>query len=117
MLKKVNTVTYITGKGTINFEDPIVFMEGDTKALIQLRGELSNTIKATLLVKQPLKGEVIPVTGVIVPYKGISRVFTVPTKVVGKYQAQLLLTSAGDVNKSMLFEYEVLASLDGGINE
>lgn len=37
MLKKVNTVTYITGKGTINFEEPIVFMEGDTKALIQLR--------------------------------------------------------------------------------
>lgn len=117
MLKKVNTVTYITGKGTINFEEPIVFMEGDTKALIQLRGELNNTIKATLLVKQPLKGEVIPVTGVIVPYKGISREFIVPTKVVGKYQAQLVLQAGGDTNKSMLFAYEVLASLDGATNE
>lgn len=116
MLKKVNTVTYITGKGTINFDDPIVFMEGDTKAIIQLRGELDNTIKATLLVKPP-KGDIVTVTGVIVPYKGISREFTVPTKIVGKYQAQLILQAGGDINKSMLFEYEVLASLDGGTNE
>lgn len=116
MLKKVNTVTYITGKGTINFEDPIVFMQGDTKALIQLRGELDKTIKATLLIK-PLKGNIVTVTGVIVPYKGISREFTVPTKIVGKYQAQLILQAGGDINKSMLFEYEVLASLDGGTNE
>lgn len=116
MLKKVNTVTYITGKGTINFDDPIVFMEGDTKALIQLRGELDDTIKATLLIKSP-KSNIVTVTGVIVPYKGISREFTVPTKVVGKYQAQLVLQAGGDVNKSMLFEYEVLPSLDGGTNE
>lgn len=117
MLKKVNTVTYITGKGTINYEEPIVFMEGDTRAIIQLRGELDNTIKATLLVKQPLKGEVIPVTGVIVPYKGISREFIVPTKIVGKYQVQLVLQEGKDINKSMVFEYEVLPSLDGGTNE
>lgn len=116
MLKKVNTVTYITGKGTINFEEPIVFMEGDTKALIQLRGEMDDIIKANLLVKPP-KGDIVTVKGVIMPYKGISREFTVPTKIVGKYQAQLVLTSAGDVNKSMLFEYEVLASLNGGANE
>lgn len=116
MLKKVNTVTYITGKGTINYEEPIVFMQGDTKALIQLRGELDDTIKATLLIK-PLKGNIVTVTGVIVPYKGISREFIVPTKVVGKYQVQLVLQAGGDVNKSMLFEYEVLASLDGGTNE
>lgn len=116
MLKKVNTVTYITGKGTINFEEPIVFMEGDTKALIQLRGELDNTIKATLLIK-PLKGDIVTVTGVIVPYKGISREFIVPTTLVGKYQVQLVLQAGTDINKSMLFEYEVLASLDGGTNE
>lgn len=116
MLKKVNTVTYITGKGTINFEEPIVFMEGDTKALIQLRGELDDTIKATLLIK-PLKGDIVTVTGVIVPYKGISREFIVPTTLVGKYQVQLVLQAGGDINKSMVFEYEVLASLDGGINE
>lgn len=116
MLKKVNTVTYITGKGTINFEEPIVYMEGDTKALIQLRGELDDTIKATLLIK-PLKGDIVTVTGVIVPYKGISREFIVPTKVVGKYQVQLVLQEGKDINKSMLFEYEVLASLDGATNE
>ena len=116
MLKKVNTVTYITGKGTINFDDPIVFMQGDTKALIQLRGELDNTIKATLLIK-PLKGDIVTVSGVIVPYKGISREFNVITTTPGKYQAQLVLQAGGDVNKSMLFEYEVLASLDGGTNE
>lgn len=115
MLKKVNTVTYITGKGTINFDDPIVFMQGDTKAIIQLRGELNNTIKTTLLIK-PLKGEVIPVTGVIVPYKGISREFNVITTTPGKYQAQLILQADKDINKSMLFEYEVLASLNGGTN-
>ena len=116
MLKKVNTVTYITGKGTINFEEPIVFMEGDTKALIQLRGELDDTIKATLLIK-PLKGDIVTVTGVIVPYKGISREFIVPTKIVGKHQAQLILQAGGDTNKSMIFEYEVLPSLDGATNE
>ena len=116
MLKKVNTVTYITGKGTINFDDPIVFMEGDTKSIIQLRGELDNTIKATLLVKPP-KGDIITVTGVIVPYKGISREFNVITTTPGKYQAQLVLQAGGDTNKSMLFAYEVLASLDGGANK
>lgn len=116
MLKKVNTVTYITGKGTINFDDPIVYMEGDTKALIQLRGELNNTIKAILLVKPP-QGDIVTVTGVIVPYKGISREFIVPTKVIGKYQAQLVLQEGKDINKSMIFEYEVLHSLDGATNE
>lgn len=116
MLKKVNTVTYITGKGTINFDEPIVFMEGDTKAIIQLRGELDNTIKATLLVKPP-KGDIVTVSGVIMPYKGISREFIVPTNIVGKYQAQLVLQAGKDINKSMIFEYEVLTSLDGGTNK
>lgn len=116
MIKKVNTVTYITGKGTINFDDPIVFMEGDTKSLIQLRGELSNDIAATILIKPP-QGDIVPIKGVIVPYKGISREFNVVTTTPGKYQAQLILQANGDINKSMIFEYEVLASLDGGINE
>ena len=116
MLKKVNTVTYTMGSGTVSFDDPIVYMEGDTKAIIQLRGELSDDIAATLLIK-PLKGDIVTVKGVIMPFKGISREFTVPTKIVGKYQAQLVLQAGTDVNKSMVFEYEVLASLDGGINE
>lgn len=116
MLKKVNTVTYITGKGTINFEEPIVYMEGDTKSLIQLRGEMDDIIKATLLIKPP-KGEVIPIKGVIVPYKGISREFNVVTTTPGKYQAQLVLQAGTDINKSMIFEYEVLPSLDGATNE
>lgn len=116
MLKKVNTVTYITGNGTINYEEPIVFMEGDTKALIVLRGELDNTIKAILLVKPP-QGNIVTITGAIMPYKGISREFIVPTKVVGKYQVQLVLQAGKDINKSMVFEYEVLASLDGATNE
>lgn len=116
MLKKVNTITYITGSGTVSFDDPIVFMEGDTKSIIQLRGELDDTIKATLLIK-PLKGDIVPIKGVIMPYKGISREFNVVTTTAGKYQAQLILQANGDVNKSMVFEYEVLASLDGGINE
>ena len=116
MLKKVNTITYIIGSGAINFDDPIVFMEGDTKSIIQLRGELSNDIAATILVKPP-QGEVIPIKGVIMPYKGISREFNVVTTTPGKFQAQLILQAGGDINKSMVFEYEVLASLDGGINE
>ena len=116
MLKKINTVTYTMGSGTVSFDDPIVYMEGDTKAIIQLRGELDNTIKATILIKSP-KGDIVTITGAIMPYKGISREFTVPTKIVGKYQAQLILQAGGDINKSMVFEYEVLASLDGGINK
>lgn len=116
MLKKINTVTYITGSGTINFDDPIVFMEGDTKAIIQLRGEMNDTIKATLLVKPP-QGDIVTVKGVIMPYKGISREFNVPTKIVGKHRAQLILQAGGDINKSMVFEYEVLASLDGSTNK
>lgn len=116
MLKKVNTVTYITGNGTINFDDPIVYMEGDTKAIIQLRGELDNTIKAILLVKPP-QGDIVTITGAIMPYKGISREFNVPTKIVGKHRAQLFLQAGKDINKSMVFEYEVLPSLDGGNNE
>ena len=116
MLKKINTVTYTMGSGTVSFDDPIVYMEGDTKAIIQLRGELSDDITATLLIK-PLKGDIVTVTGVIVPYKGISREFIVPTKVVGKYQTQLVLQVDKDINKSMVFEYEVLASLDGGTNK
>lgn len=116
MLKKVNTVTYITGNGTINYDDPIVYMEGDTKAIIQLRGELDNTVKATLLIKPP-QGDITPVTGDIMPYKGICREFNVPTKIIGKHQAQLILQAGGDTNKSMIFEYEVLPSLDGGTNK
>lgn len=116
MLKKVNTVTYITGNGTINYEEPIVYMEGDTKAIIQLRGELNSTIKATLLVKPP-KGDIVTITGAIMPYKGISREFIVPTKIIGKHQAQLILQAGKDINKSMVFEYEVLHSLDGATNE
>lgn len=57
------------------------------------------------------------ITGVIVPYKGISREFIVPTTLVGKYQVQLVLQAGKDINKSMVFEYEVLASLDGGTNK
>lgn len=66
---------------------------------------------------KPLKGDIVTVTGVIVPYKGISREFIVPTTLVGKYQVQLVLQADKDINKSMVFEYEVLASLDGGTNK
>lgn len=116
MLKKVNTVTYTMGSGTVSFDDPIVYMEGDTKAIIQLRGELDNTIKATLLVKPP-QGDIVPITGAIMPYKGISREFNVITNTPGKYQVQLVLQDGTDINKSMLFEYEVLPSLNGATNE
>lgn len=116
MLKKVNTVTYTMGSGTVSFDDPIVYMEGDTKAIIQLRGELSDDIAATLLIK-PLKGDIVTVKGAIMPYKGISREFNVITNTPGKYQVQLVLQDGTDINKSMLFEYEVLPSLNGGTNE
>lgn len=39
------------------------------------------------------------------------------TYITGKYQVQLVLQAGKDINKSMVFEYEVLASLDGGTNK
>ena len=110
MLSKKTQIMYCINEGTIMFDDKIVLMDGDNTGIIQLKGELDNSVKAVLMVK-PLNGEVIPVTGTICPYKGISREFALPNKGSGKYKAQLVLQQGTDINKSEIFEYEVLPSL------
>ena len=85
-------------------------MDGDNTGILQLKGELQDTIQATLVV-HPSEGNKITVTGTICPYKGISREFVLPNKGSGKYKAQLVLQQGTDINKSTIFEYEVLPSL------
>ena len=114
MLSKKTQVTYCINNGKIILEEPISLMDGDNTGIIQLKGELQDNIKATLII-QPFEGDKITVPGTICPYKGISREFTLPNKGPGKYKAQLVLQQGTDINKSInkseIFEYEVLPSL------
>ena len=114
MLSKKTQIMYCINTGNVMFDDKIILMDGDNKGILQLKGELPNNIVATLIVKPP-NNDKIPVTGQIVPYKGICREFTLPNKGEGRYKVQLVLTQGADVNKSVnkseIFEYEVLPSL------
>ena len=92
------------------FDDKITLMDGENVGILQLKGELQDTIKATLII-QPSEGDKITVTGTICPYKGISREFALINRGPGKYKAQLVLQQGTDINKSEIFEYEVLPSL------
>ena len=85
MLSKKKQFTYNINTGEIQCDFPITYIEGDTKAILQLRGEMDNSVKAVLMVK-PLNDEVIPATGVNVPYKSIAREFPVITSTPGKYK-------------------------------
>lgn len=109
-ISKKKQFTYNINTGEIQSDFPISYIEGDTKAILQLRGELSG-VKTVLNIKPPTEDKLIPVTGVDVPYKSIAREFTVVTSTPGKYKCQLVLTVGQDVNKSIVFEYEVLPSL------
>ena len=110
MLSKKTQITYCINNGKIILEEPISLMDGDNTGIIQLKGELQDNIKATLII-QPFEGDKVTVTGTICPYKGISREFALPNKGSGKYKVQLVLTQGTDINKSEIFEYEVLPSL------
>ena len=110
MLSKKTQVTYCINNGKIILEEPILLMDGDNVGILQLKGECKDTIQATLKV-QPPEGDNITVTGTICPYKGISREFALINRGPGKYKAQLVLTQGTDINKSTIFEYEVLPSL------
>ena len=110
MLSKKTQIMYCINEGTIMFDDKIVLMDGDNTGIIQLKGELQDTIKATLII-QPFEGDKVIVPGTICPYKGISREFALINRGPGKYKAQLVLTQGTDINKSEIFEYEVLPSL------
>lgn len=109
-ISKKKQFTYNINTGEIQSDFPISYIEGDTKAILQLRGEMDGAVKTVLNIKPPTE-DIIPVTGVDVPFKGISREFTVVTSTPGKYKAQLVLTQGADVNKSIVFEYEILQSL------
>ena len=110
MLSKKTQIMYCINEGTIMFDDKIVLMDGDNTGIIQLKGELLDNIKATLIVKPP-EGDTITVPGTICPYKSISREFALPNRGQGRYKAQLVLQQGTDINKSEIFEYEVLPSL------
>ena len=111
MLSKKKQFTYNINTGEIQCDFPITFIEEDTKAILQLRGELDGTVKTVLNIKPPTEDKLIPVTGVDVPYKSIAREFTVVTSSPGVYKCQLVLTVGQDVNKSIVFQYEVQPSL------
>ena len=110
MLSKKTGITYNSNNGTIMFDDKIVLMDKENVGILALKGELDTTVKATLII-QPPEGDTITVPATICPYKGISREMALPNKGPGKYKAQLVLTQGADVNKSEIFEYEVLPSL------
>ena len=110
MISKKTQIMYCVNTGNVMFDEKIKLMDGDKTGIIQLKGELQDTIKAKLIVKPP-EGDNITVTGTICPYKGISREFALPNRGSGKYKAQLVLQQGVDVNKSEIFEYEVLPSL------
>ena len=110
MLSKKTTITYSINTGNIMFDDKITLMDGDNVGILALKGELDTTVKATLIIL-PFEGDKVTVTGTICPYKGISREFTLVNRGPGKYKAQLVLQQDTDVNKSTIFEYEVLPSL------
>ena len=114
MLSKKTQIMYCINEGTIMFDDKIVLMDGDNTGIIQLKGELQDNIKATLII-QPFEGDKITVPGTICPYKGISREFALPNKGEGEYKCQLVLTQGTGINKSInksqIFTYNVLPSL------
>ena len=110
-ISKKKQFTYNINTGEIQSDFPISYIEGDTKAILQLRGEMDGLVKTVLNIKPPTEDKLIPITGVDVPYKSISREFTVVTSTPGKYKAQLVLQQGTDINKSEIFEYEVLPSL------
>lgn len=110
MLSKKTGITYNSNNGNIMFDEKIVLMDGDNTGILQLKGEMDTTVKATLIV-QPFEGDKIIVTASICPYKGISREFALPNRGSGKYKAQLVLQQGTSINKSEIFEYEVLPSL------
>lgn len=110
MLSKKTGITYNSNNGNIMFDEKITLMDGDNTGILALKGQLDTTVKATLII-QPFEGDKVTVPGTICSYKGISREFALPNKGSGKYKAQLVLQQGTDVNKSTIFEYEVLPSL------
>lgn len=114
MLSKKTAITYNSNNGNIMFDEKITLMDGENVGILALKGELEDNIVATLVV-QPPTGDKIPVTSQIVPYKGISREFSLPNKGEGEYKCQLVLTQGTGINKSInksqIFTYNVLPSL------
>ena len=110
MLSKKTTITYSINTGNIMFDDKITLMDGENVGILALKGEMDTTVKATLVVST-FEGDKVTVPGTICPYKGISREFALPNKGPGKYKVQLVLTQGTSINKSEIFEYEVLPSL------
>lgn len=111
MLEKVKQISYSPNSSKVNFDPPIQFMDGDHKvAVIQLRGELDDNIKAVLRVKPP-QGELMEVEGKTVPYKSIAREFNVPTDSVGVFRCQIVMSYTYETNVSEVFQYEVKESL------
>ena len=111
MLKKVKQINYSPISGKVRYESSeLVFQEGDKNtAVIQLRGQLDQSIKVVLRIQTP--GELIEVEGKTVPYKSIAREFQVPTDKVGIHRCQIIMSYSWETNVSEVFQYEVKESL------
>lgn len=110
MMEKIRQINVNTNSGAVHFDDKITFMDGDNVAVLQLRGELPKDVKVAIRVKQP-SGDIVDVEGKVCPYKGISHEFLLENNGVGIYECQLVFKSSYKVNKSQIFQYEVLKSL------
>ena len=110
MLEKVRQINVNMNTGAVHFDDKITFMDGDNTGIIQLRGELPKDVKVAIRVKQPT-GDIVDVEGKVCAYKGISHQFLLKNNGVGIYECQVIFQSSYKVNKSQIFQYEVLKSL------
>ena len=110
MMEKVRQINVNMNSGAVHFDDKITFVDGDNVAVLQLRGELPKDVKVAIRVKHP-SGNIVDVEGKVCSYKGISHQFLLKNTGVGIYECQLVFQSSYKVNKSQIFQYEVLKSL------
>lgn len=111
MLEKVKGINYSPISGKVQYESSeLVFQEGENTAVLQLRGELDESIKVVLRIQTP--GEKLQeVEGKPVSYKSIAREFKLPTAQVGIHRCQIIMSYSWETNVSEIFQYEVKESL------
>ena len=111
MLEKVKGINYSPISGKVQYESSeLVFQEGENTAVLQLRGELDNSIKVVLRI-QTAGGKLQEVEGKPVSYKSIAREFKLPTAQAGIHRCQIIMSYSWETNVSEIFQYEVKESL------
>ena len=111
MLQKIRQITYSPASGKVNYESKeMVCQEGKNTAVLQLRGELDQSIKVVLRIQTP-GGKLQEVEGKPVSYKSIAREFKLPTAQAGIHRCQIIMSYSWETNISEVFQYEVQESL------